>query len=104
MTSINLNTLICRGRKPELLAQVGFDDIRISLNFSWQALSDGTPEIKHKHAISDTHDERHIVFNKYLSDSKLFFDIQDHGGNVFRFIKAHPRNWFIQQQELRLLT
>src|ERR1700752_3519228 len=83
-TSITLNNFISRTRKPELLPQVSFDDIGVSLDFSGQTLSDGTAKIKNQHTISNTHNQFHIVFHKHLSHAKLFFDIQNEGGDVCR--------------------
>ena len=80
-------------------AQIGLDDLRVVLNFVGRALGDDVAEVQHADALTDAHDQAHIVFNEQDGDLEGVADLYDILHELGGLGGVHAGRGLIQEQQ-----
>ena len=85
-----------------LLAQIGFDHLRVRAHFRRRAFGDLHAVIEHGDALADAHDDLHVVLDQQHGDLKLVLDEADEPRQLHLLGRVHAGGGFVEQQQLRL--
>jgi len=86
----------CRGAPS---SQVGFDDLRISLNFQRGSFCDLLPIIQNRDGFRDSHHDPHLVLDEDDRDPQFIAEVPNKVHDVLSFTGVHACRRFIKEQK-----
>ena len=85
-----------------IFAEVGFDDLRVVLDFGGRALCDFDAVIQDGDALADTHDDAHGVFDEEDGEFEFLVNALDKLHEFGFFGGVHAGGGFIEEKQARL--
>ena len=85
-----------------VFAEVGFDDLRIGLDFGGRALGDLHAVIEDGDALAHAHDDFHRVLHEEDGEVELFLDLLDEADELHFLGRVHAGGGLVEEEQLRL--